>query len=146
MSGSRSKKIATDAPVTLQYGLSGANAALADGYVFTALDADYELVAVSEVHGTAGSDGGAVTADVVRVASGGTIAAGTSLLSSTFNLKSTVDTPVTKNVSNAGLPAAQSSRVISRGQSLAINLAGTLTALAGMAITIVLQPIRRRTW
>lgn len=142
----RPKALANDAPVVLQFGPPGANAALADGYIFTALDADYELVAVSEVHGTAGSDGGAVTADVVRVASGGTIAAGTSLLASTFSLKSTVDTPVTKNVSNGGLPAAQSSRVIARGQSVAINLAGTLTALAGMAITVVLLPIRRRTW
>jgi hypothetical protein len=135
-----------DAPVVLQFGSSGANAALADDYVFTALDGDYELVATSEVHGTAGTDGGAVTADVVRVAAGGTIAGGTSLLSSTFNLKSTVDTPVIKNVSNGGLPAAQSSRVISRGQSVAVNLTGTLTALAGVALTIVLKPIRRRTW
>lgn len=142
----RPKALASDAPVVLQFGPPGANGALADGYLFTALDGDYELVAVSEVHGTAGSDGSAVTADVVRVASGGTIAAGTSLLSSTFNLKSTVDTPVIKNVSNGGLPSAQSSRVISRGQSLAINLAGTLTALAGMAITVVVQPLRRRTW
>lgn len=142
----RSKAIANDAPVVLQYGSPGANAAYADGYVFTALDTDYEIVAVSEVHGTSGSDGGAVTADVVRVASGGTIAGGTTLLASMFNLKSTVDVPVIKNVSNGGLASAQSSRVIARGQSLAINLTGTLTALAGMAIAIVLQPIRRRTW
>lgn len=134
------------APVVRQFGGTGANAALADSYVFTALDGDYELVAASEVHGTAGSDGGAVTADIVRVASGGTIAAGTSLLSSTFNLKSTVDVPVTKNVSNGGLPAAQSSRIIARGQSVAVNLTGTLTALAGNVITIVLRPVRRRTW
>jgi hypothetical protein len=124
----------------------GANAALLDGFVFVAADADYELVCVSEVHDTAGTHGSAVTLDVVKCASGTTVASGTSLLTSTFDLKSTADIPVTKTVSNGGIAQAQSSRQILQGESVAFNFAGTLDALAGVSVTVTLNPVSRPAW
>jgi hypothetical protein len=124
----------------------GANAAILDGFVFTAADADYELVCVSEVHDVAGTNGSAVTLDVVKCASGTTVASGTSLLTSTFDLKSTADIPVTKTVSNGGIAQAESSRQILQGESVAFNFTGTLTDLAGVAVTVTLNPVSRPAW
>lgn len=124
----------------------GANAAILDGFVFVAADADYELVCVSEAHDVAANDVGAVTLDVVKCAAGTSVASGTSLLVSTFDLKSTADTPVTKTVSNGGIAQAQSSRQILQGESVAFNFTGTLTTLTGVAVTVTLNPVSRPAW
>ena len=139
----RAKAVAALAlvPITVQF---GANAAILDTFVFTAIG-DYELLAVSEVHDVAGTDAGAVTLDVVKCASGTTVASGTSLLASTFSMKSTADTAVTKQVSNDGL-AVVPTRIITAGQAIALNFTGTLTALTGVAVTLWLKPLTRPTY
>lgn len=137
------KAAAWQAPVRLVF-TAGANAGIADTFLFTA-DADYQLVWVSEVHDAAGSDGGAVTVDVLACASGTTIASGTSMLASTFDLKSTADTPVTKTVSGGGVLATEAGKVL-EGQSIGLNFAGTLTSLTGVAVTVVLKPLTRPSW
>lgn len=118
----------------------GANAALLDCYIFTAIG-DWELLGVTEVHDVAGTDGSAVSLDIKKCASGTTIASGTSVLSSTFDMKSTADTPVKKTVSN-GLATAPT-RIIRDGESLAADFTGVLTALTGLALILWLRPLIR---
>lgn len=120
----------------------GANAEVVDTFIFVA-NGEYEIVGVTEVHDVKGTDAGAVTLDVVRCASGTTIASGTSLLASTFDLKSTADTPVRKTIANGGIKQAEADRIITDGQAIAINITGTTTAVAGLAATVWLKPLRR---
>ena len=122
----------------------GANAEVVDTFAFAApTGSQFELVGVSEVHDVAGTDAGAVTLDVKRCASGTTVASGTSMLASTFSLKSTADTPVHKTVANGGVHQTESSRIISGGQSIGLDITGTATAVAGLAVTLWLRPLRR---
>lgn len=124
-----------------------ANAEVVDTFAFVApTDSQFELVGASEVHDAKGTDGSAVTLDVKRCASGTTVASGTSMLASTFNLKSDADTPVHKTVANGGVHQTESSRIISGGQSIALDIGGTATAVAGLAVTLWLRPLRRPTF
>lgn len=75
----------------------------------------------------AGSDAGAVTLDLKKCPSGTAPASGTSVLASTFNLKSTAATPVAGT-----LTATQSVRLFEAGDSLSLDFTGTLTALVGV--------------
>lgn len=111
------------------------SASSVDTNVFTA-DGPYELVGVSEVHGTAGNDAGAVTADVVKCTGTTAVASGTTMLASTFDLKSTAETVVDKS-----LTATLANRKVVSGDRIGINFTGTLTALAGGVITLRLKPL-----
>lgn len=138
------KAVAWEAPqrITFSAGPNAALLTLPDVGLFTA-DADYEIVAAYERHETLGTDGSAVTADIVKAASGTALASGTSLLASTFNLKATINTTQSRSLS-AGTLA--SDRILYSGQCLGINFAGTMTAVTGVSITVVLQPMRRPSW
>jgi hypothetical protein len=81
----------------------------------------------------AGSDGGAVTLDLKKCASGTAAASGTSVLASTLNLKSTARTPVA-----ATLTATDSTRLFQAGDSISLDFTGTLTALVGV-LTLTFQ-------
>lgn len=135
----RGKPIQGLTPVTV---VMGANAQVVDSFVFAG-PGEWEVVGVSEVHDVAGTDVGAVTLNVRKCASGTTVASGTSVLASTFDLKSTADTPVRKTVANGGISGTQSTRTLSDGDSLAIDITGTTTAVAGVAVTIWLKPLSR---
>lgn len=138
------KAIAWLAPKYLTFS-AGPNAALLtapDAGLFTA-DADYEIVAAYERHETLGTNGSAVTADVVKAASGTAMAAGTSLLASTFNLKATINTTQSRTVS-AGTLATD--RIVYAGQCVGIKFGGTMTAVTGVSITVVLKPLREPSW
>lgn len=104
------------------------------GYIFTARF-PIEILRVTEVHQTAGTDVGAVTLDVLRVPSGTAIGSGTSILASTFDLKSTAATPVYKQ----GLTLSSSTRRVKENESLALKTSGTLTALADVCVTVYCQ-------
>jgi hypothetical protein len=96
---------------------------------------DLTIKQVQEVHGTAGSDGGAVTLQVERLQ--GTEAAGgngDSLLASTVNMKGTANTVVVP-----GLTTTTAHLTLSKGDRLGLNYTGTLTALANVAITVKYQ-------
>lgn len=111
--------------------------------MFTA-DGDYELESVVERHATAGVDGSPVTLDVVKIAGAGVaVASGTTMLSSTFSMKSTINTNVRKDHQEGGLAANPSSRRLAKGNSLGLKFGGVLTTLAGVSITLVLQPITK---
>lgn len=140
----QAKAVAWQAPRYLTFS-AGPNAALLTAPnvgLFTA-DADCEIVAAYERHETLGTDGSAVTADVVKASSGTALASGTSLLASTFNLKSTVNTTQSKTIS-AGTLATD--RVILAGQCVGIKFSGTMTAVTGVNITVILRPLRQPSW
>lgn len=124
--------------LALSQTINPATALMVDGTFFTCpAGAEYEVVEVIESHSVAGSDGGAVTADLKKCDSGTAPASGTSVLSSTFDLKSTANTPVSKTTAS-GL-AAEAVRILTAGQRLCLDLTGTLTALAGFNVTVVLR-------
>lgn len=116
------------------------NASIADSpAIVVPAGGEYEVVEVTEVHGTAGTDAGAVTVDVKKASSGTAISGGTSVLASTFNAKSTINTPVSKTAGNGGLSSSLATRTVTSGQMLGLDLTGVLTALAGLSVTISLK-------
>lgn len=121
------------------------NAGAVDSVLIAAADCQLELVFASESHITAGTNGGAVTLDVKKASSGTAVTSGTSLLASTFDLKSTANTPVVKKVANGGL-AARPTRYVSPGQQVGIDFTGTLTSYVGGAVTLVFIPVTRPSW
>lgn len=113
----------------------GTSAATSTNYGrFITLKQPIQILRIQEIHETAGSDAGAVTLDVVVVSNGSAISTGTSLLASTFNLKSTADTLVTKQKRDLS-----SARTIAPTQSIALKTSGTLTAVAGVMVTVFYQ-------
>lgn len=109
--------------------VDGATAANYD-VIFTALF-PCELIAVAESHRVLGTNGGAVTLDIEKLTSGQALDAGAALLDSTFSLKSTINTPVIKRSD-----AMSSSRTLNIGDRIALKDAGTLTAVAGVSVTL----------
>jgi len=90
-----------------------------------------EIMRITETHSTAGSDAGTVTLDVKKAGSGVAIASGVTLLTSTFNLKSTANTPVYKEGKNLSI-----NRKLKEGDRIGLITSGTLTSLTDVQITI----------
>ena len=107
-------------------------------------DADYEVVSVAEIHETIGSDGSAVTLDVVKATGTQAASAGTSMLASTFSLKSTLNTVVRKDRGGGGLATARTTCQLAKGDRVAIKFGGTLTAVTGVCVSLVLVPFQRK--
>lgn len=125
--------------------IAGPNAALLtlpDVSLFVA-DTDYELLRVDEVHEVLGTDGSAVTVDVKKCTTTQAAGSGTSMLASTFNLKATINTVVTKSKSNAGLSTTLGNRLLASGNRLVLDFSGTMTAVAGVCVNVWLQRLRR---
>lgn len=140
----QAQAVAWQAPLVLTFS-AGPNAALltVPDVALWLADADAEIVFAAEIHETLGTDGSAVTLDVVKVADGTAVGSGTSLLASTFNLKATVATRQSRTLS-AGTLATD--RIIYSGQTLGLNFAGTMTAVTGVHVTVVLNRLRRPSW
>lgn len=90
-----------------------------------------EIMRITETHKVAGSNAGAVTLDVKKAGSGVAIASGISLLGSTFNLKSTANTPVTKEGFNLSV-----NRLLKENDRIELVVSGTLTDLSDVNVTI----------
>jgi len=86
---------------------------------------------IRETHTTLGTDGGAVTLNVEKLTSGQASGAGTDLLSSTIDLKGTIDTPV-----DGTLSTTISTLQIAENDRLGLVLAGTPTSVANVVVTI----------
>jgi hypothetical protein len=124
------------------------NGSLADVVCFIA-DADYELMRVDEVHGVLGTDGGAVTLDVEKLTGTQAVGGGVTMLGSTFNMKATINTVVSRKASltsTTGLTATKTNRLLKSGDRVALNFTGVLTALAGLSVTLYLKRLGRRTF
>jgi len=109
-----------------------------DRNVFVA-DRPYDVISVSESHGTAGNDAGAVTLDVVKATGTTAVASGSTVLGSTFNMKSTANTPVHKTRKNGGVLSTPVA-TLAQGDRLGFNITGTTTAYADGVVTVVLRP------
>lgn len=114
---------------------AGATAADFDGRFFIAERA-YQIVSVREQHQTAGSDAGAVTLMVKKCPSGTARASGTDVLAAGINMKATADTP-----QSPALHGTAANSQLAAGDSLALVPTGTLTALDGVTVTVVLKQI-----
>jgi len=116
-----------------------ANASLADQVFFIANRA-YEVTDIREIHATAGSDGSAVNMQVVKDTSTNAPGAGTDLLTNNtnagFDMKSTANT-----VQVGTLTSTLASLRLAAGDRLAVDFAGTLTALAGVVVTVSMKEI-----
>ena len=97
-----------------------------------------EVMRITESHAVAGSDAGAVTLDVKKAGSGVAIASGITLLTSTFNLKSTANTPVIKEGVNLSI-----NRRLKEDDRIGLVASGTLTGLTDVQITIYYSEINQ---
>ena len=108
-------------------------------------DADYTIEQVAEVHEVLATDGSAVTLDIVKCTGTQTAAQGTSILTAAFNLKATINTVVRK-AQSAGLVVTNNKAGlrVKAGDRIAAKFTGTLTALTGVNITLVLHPYKAK--
>jgi len=120
-------------PVSVR--LKSTDAATAANYgVFFVSERQYTVIAVAEVHGTAGSDAGAVTLQIERLQGTEAPDSGDELLSTAISLKATANTV------QYGTLKTTEVVTIYRGDRLCLKDAGTLTAVANLAVTVYLQP------
>jgi len=109
---------------------------VADVQFFTA-PVDCEVVAIREVHATAGSDAGAVTGTIRRCQGTEAATAGDDLLGTTkINLKGTA---LTEQI--PALTGTAASLQLSAGDRLSLDVTGTTTDLAGVILTVLMKRI-----
>lgn len=93
-----------------------------------------EVVAVREIHVTAGTDGSAVTGTIRRCQGTEAATAGDDLLSTAINFKGAALTEQTP-----ALTATTADLVLEAGNRLSLDVTGTTTALAGVILTVLLK-------
>lgn len=97
-------------------------------------NAPVKVVAIREAHGVAGNDAGAVTLDVKKCTGTQAPSAGTTVLTSTVNLKGTANTVVAP-----ALTATTANLALAAGDRLALDYTGVITSLAGVNVTLTLR-------
>ena len=107
----------------------------ADFAAFFIADRNYRVYGAMERHSVAGTNGSAVTLTVVKMTSGTAKASGVNVLSTTFNLKSTADTPVWLGPSTVAADI-----VLIPGDALGMLSAGTLTSVLDTTVSVFLLP------
>ena len=95
-----------------------------------------EVVAVREVHTTAGTDGSDVTGTIRRCQGTEAATAGDDLLSATIDLKGTALTEQTP-----ALTATTANLTLEAGDRLSLDVTGVTTALAGVILTVLLKRV-----
>lgn len=123
-------------PITIR--VPDTTAATAANYTacFFIADRSYEVMECIERHETAGSDGGAVTVMLKKVPSGTAPASGTDMLTAGISLKGTANT----NASGTVTSTIANKRLV-RGDALSLVTTGTLTAVAGVTVSVRLKAI-----
>lgn len=125
--------------IVVTVNLFGTDPATAANYdVFFTAPRPVEIMEVWETHRVAGTDGGAVELNLEILDSGEALGSGDEVLKTDFNLKSTINTPVSKS----GFDLT-STRVLTAGQRLALKDTGTLTAVAGLSVTVYMKYANR---
>ncbi len=107
---------------------------VADSTFFVA-NRDYRVLGITSRIEVVGTNGSAVTAAIKKAPSGTDIAAGTALLSSTIDLKGSVDTNQVLTLSTTGTDLD-----IPSGTSIGFDLTGTPTSARGV-VSVFLVPI-----
>ena len=98
-----------------------------------------KVIAVSETHRVIGSDAGAVTLDIERIQGTEALGAGDALLVTPFNLKAAINTVVRKT--GTDLTATRTNLILSQGDRLALMDSGTMDAVAGLTVTILMEEL-----
>ena len=96
----------------------------------------YQVITVTERHQVAGSDGGAVTVTVNKVPSGTAPASGTAVITTPLSLKTTADTNQSGIVSTV-----QGVAILAPTDALCLISSGTLTAVVGVTVSVLLKAI-----
>ncbi len=109
------------------------NADIVDTVFYIANQA-MRVISIKEIHGTLGSS--TPTAVVRKCKSGQTIAQGTTLMVGSFDLHATAQT-----LQTATLVSDDGTLTLAAGDRLAFDITGTTTALAGINVTVMLQPL-----
>jgi hypothetical protein len=125
-------ELSTEQYITATHYIAGT---VADVQFFTA-PVKCEVVAVREVHATAGSDGSDVTGTIRRCQGTEAATAGDDLLSAAINFKGTALTEQTP-----ALTATTANLILEAGNRLSLDVTGTTTALAGVIITVLLKRV-----
>ncbi|MCC5644785.1 hypothetical protein LC607_17935 [Nostoc sp. CHAB 5824] len=107
---------------------------------FFVADGAYLVTGISYVHSTAGSDGSAVNLQITKDTGTAAPGAGTDLLTNNtnagFDCKGTANT-----VQTGALVATEATRTLASGDRLSLDFAGTVTALAGVVVTVSLRRV-----
>lgn len=107
---------------------------------FFVADGSYLVTGVSCIHSTAGSDASAVNLQITKDTSTNAPGAGTDLLTDNsnagFNCKATANT-----VQTGTLVSSEATRTLAAGDRLSLDFAGTVTALAGVVVTVSLRRV-----
>jgi hypothetical protein len=127
-----------------QFELSNEQYIVADHYIASSVaDVQFftapvkcQVVAVREVHATAGNDAGTVTGTIRRCQGTEAATAGDDLLSATINFKGTALTEQTP-----ALTTTNGDLILEAGNRLALDVTGTTTTLAGVIITVLLKRV-----
>lgn len=111
-----------------------AGATATDYGVFFISPCDCVVLSAQESHAVLGTDGSAVTLTVEKLTSGQASGAGVNVLTSTFNLKATINTPVEL------LGSTTTANIqLRKGDRLNLLTTGTLTSVRGVSVTVVLK-------
>lgn len=116
------RSIPQDVVVEMNYDILGLKT---DNVLYIA-NCPMEIVEIVCMPVVAGTDAGAVTAEVKKASGTTATGSGTAVQSATFNLKSTIYT-----VQTATLSATKSTRELASGDRIGIDFTGTLTSAEG---------------
>jgi hypothetical protein len=115
----------------------GADAATSANYkTFLIVPVASTLTGFKEVHGTAGTDGGAVTIDLEKLTGTTAPGSGSTMLSATLNLKGAANTILT-----ATLTGTLANRSVKIGDRIALKSSGTLTSVADVSVLVELTVV-----
>lgn len=109
------------------------NAAIVDQVFYIANQA-MRVISISEIHRVLGSS--TPTAVVRKCTTGQTIAQGSTLMVGSFDLHATAEVQ-----QDATLVSNDGTLTLAAGDRLAFDITGTTTALAGVCLTVMLQPL-----
>lgn len=123
----------------ISFTLFGATPATAANYgVFWVAPKTCTIIGVNEVHQTKGSDAGAVTLQIEKLADGDAPGAGINILTTALSLKTandTIQSGTLVNTSTNGRPDAS----LQQYERLCLVDSGTLTALANVTVQILVN-------
>lgn len=112
-----------------------ANAQVVDAAFFIA-QRKWRVAAIREIHGTAGTDAGAVGARVRKATGTQAPSAGVALHTADFDLKAAINTGQVGT-----LTATAADLELAVGDRLAADIVGVATAVAGLVIEVDLIPV-----
>jgi len=100
-----------------------------------------EVLHVSEVHGTRGTSGSAVTLQIEKLTGTQAKGAGTVLFNTGLDLKANINTVQTRQTTD--FVKTSSPIILNVGDRLALRLTGTPTSVADLQVTVYLKPLGR---